>query len=88
MSFLKRLLPSRSKTGASTCETLRTQEDFAEKCHRLEEQNRYLNLYLQELVNENKRLQGRNDDLKITVKENKQLLGTPSARSSLAQRTI
>ena len=58
-------------------------EETAEKCNHLEEQNKYLNLHLQELVKENNQLQCRNEDLKVTVKENKQLLGNYHSKPAI-----
>lgn len=43
---------------------------------RLEEQVKILNSYIQEFARENEALQSKNSDMKTTLMQNKQLLGT------------
>ena len=59
--------------NANTVNTLNTEENA--KIDRMQEQIQHLNRYIQELVKENESLQRKNNDLRVSMQENKTMLG-------------
>ena len=74
MSYFKKLVKGNGNAGSNgSQQSLPTNEEKS-KISKLEEQTKYLNAYIQELVKENEILQDRNNDMKTTLFQNKQLL--------------
>ena len=71
MSLFNKLKKSGQRTH--TVNTLNTEEQ--PKIDRMQEQIQHLNRYIQELAKENESLQRKNLDLKVSMWENKTMLG-------------
>ena len=56
--------------------SLKTNEEKVRVMQRMEEQVKILNKYIRELAKENEMLQDKNNDMRTTLTQNKQLLGT------------
>jgi predicted RNase H-like nuclease (RuvC/YqgF family) len=55
--------------------SLKTNEDKVRVLQRMEEQVKILNQYIRQLAKENEILQDKNQDMRTTLSQNKQLLG-------------
>ncbi|CDW87361.1 UNKNOWN [Stylonychia lemnae] len=75
MSLFKKFVKSNNQqTSSNSNSSIHTNEEKS-KTAKLEDQIKHLNNYIKELVKENEMLQDRNNDMKTTLQQNKQLLG-------------